>query len=242
MATGKTLGFIVSDACVQAGISTIAAQQQDIREALKTHIRNEQERLIDDYDWLPFRGATEGSWFDVTLVAGQRYYDWPSGFDYKTLKGFSYLMNGTWLPVHYGITLDDYTAFSSEDDDRADPVQKWDFHTEEQFEIWPLPVGDGGTVRLEGRQLPDIVATSESTVMVIDHIALSKFAAASYLRSRPDESGETRRLAAERYAEGVARINTLKARKGKHTTKMNFANSGRMPDSMDPRFRIRVAS
>lgn len=242
MATGRTLAQVLADVCVQVGVSSVAAQQQDIREALKTHIRNEQERLIDDYDWLPFKNATEGSWFDVTLVAGERYYDWPDGFDYKTLKGMWCLMNGTWLPINYGITLDDYTAFSSEDDERADPVQKWDFHTEEQLEIWPLPVDDGGTIRLEGRQLPDVVAASESTVMVIDHIALSKFAAASFLRSRPDETGENRRLASERYAEGLGRITTLKARKGKHTTRMNFARTGRMPDMMDPRFRIRVAS
>lgn len=240
MATGKTLLRVLQDTCAEIGLSTQSALVQDVRESLKRMIVNEQEQLIDDYDWLAFKGAEPGRFFDIELSAGERYYDWPDAFDYKTLEGVWTLEGSVWLPVNYGISQDEYSAYNSDDDVRADPVMNWDFYSEEQIEIWPLPNSDGGTVRLKGRSLPD-EPVSESSVMVMDHIALSKMAAASYLRSKPDETGEARRLGDTRYYEGLKRIGVLKARKNKHV-KLNFATPTRMPDRMDPRFRIRVVS
>lgn len=239
MATGKTLLRVLQDTLAEIGMSQQSAMVQDARESLKRMIVNEQEQLIDDYDWLPFKDMEPGRFFDITLAAGQRYYDWPDDFDYKTLGGVWTLQGNVWQGVDYGITPAEYSAFNSDDDVRTDPVMRWDFYSEEQIELWPLPASVG-SVRLKGRSLAD-EAVSESAVMVIDHIALSKFAAASYLRSKPDETGESRRLGDIRYAEGMKRINVLKARKNKHL-KLSFARSGRMPDAMDPRNRILIAS
>lgn len=239
MATGKTLGHVLTKTLHEIGKSSQSALNIDARETLKSFIVDEQERLVDEYQWLSFVGDEDGRYFDIELVAGERYYDWPDNFDWKTLRGVAYLLNGTWVPVDYGITLQDYSAFNPENDERSEPTQKWDFHTEEQIEIWPLPSSNGGTVRLEGRGLPNMTV-SEALVLSIDSIALQKFAAASYLRSKTDETGESRRLGDIRYAEGLGRIRTLKARRGKHQ-RISFTG-GRMPDAMDPRFRIRVAS
>lgn len=237
MATGKTLGFILTDTCIEAGISTQAALMQDVREPIKRFIVNEQERLIDEFNWLPFIGDTDGKFFDIELAAGERFYDWPDGFDWKTLAGVWYDFSGTWLPLHYGIEPHDYSAFSPDADDRSEPTQKWDYHTEQQIELWPTPIADGGVVRLKGRALATM-PTAESQVCVIDHILLAKFAAASYLRTKPDENGEIRKLADRRYAEATGRLNTLKARRNKHRL-IHFGQC-RVPDPMDPRFRIRV--
>ena len=239
MAVGKTLAQVLEKACFEVGLSAQAALNQDVRARLKSYIVDEQERLLDEYDWPDFKGTTDSKWFDVEMAAGQRYYDWPSGMDPNTITGVAYQYSGVWNPLPRGITLADYTAFNSDDDVRVDPPIKWDWHTGDQFEVWPMPASDALTsVRFEARQLVT-APVAESAVLVLDHIILAKFAAASYYRAQTDETGESRRLAAERYAEGMRRLATLKVRKGKGT-RINLAAAGQTPHLMDPRFRIRV--
>lgn len=235
----KTLGAVFEKVCIEVGISTQAALNIDVKNAIKSFIADEALRLVDEFDWLKLRGDGNQRWFDVTLHAGQRYYDFPAGMDPQTITGVATLQGGAWQPLTYGITLDDYTAFNSDDDARADPAMKWDFKGE-QFEVHPIPATDDGTVRFEARQSASEVI-DDALPVPFDYICVAKFAAASYLRSRHDDAGEMRRRADKRYAEGMARLTTLKSRRGKFGASLNFARP-RRDEIFDPRFRIRVVS
>lgn len=238
MAVGKTLAQTITQACHEAGLSAQSALNQDVREAIKAFIVTEQETVLDDFDWPELKGNDDGQWFDVDLAEGQRYYDWPTGMDWLTVTGVWFQQGSVWVPVERGISVDDYSSFDSDSDVRADPVMKWDYRTEAQIEVWPIPASVGA-LRIAARRKPS-EPVAESAVLVIDHIVLAKRAAASYLRTKPDETGEMRKLAQARYAEAAARLTTLRARRNKHRTKMNFASHGPPPHPMDPRTRIRV--
>jgi len=69
--------------------------------------------------------------------------------------------NNYWLPVEYGIGIDEYNCFNSDLSETGDPVQRWRF-AGAQLEIWPIP-NTAQTLRLSGvRELNPLLADTDT--------------------------------------------------------------------------------
>jgi hypothetical protein len=132
VARGTQLLRLVNDLRSELKESTNPAHGVNTLETYKYKLNAQQEFLYNDYAW-PFLNGS----FDVTTQAGERYYDLP--VDPGTIRRVEFKWNGIWFPLANGISGRNYNAQNSEDDQRADPVQRWQFYGSQQFEVWPIP-------------------------------------------------------------------------------------------------------
>lgn len=131
----------------------------------------QQEFLYNDYTW-PFLNGR----FDVTMQAGERYYDLP--VNPGTIKKIEFQWNNVWSPIHRGISGQNYNSLNSDTDMRNDPVQAWDFFEENQFEVWPIPASNGSTFRFYGTQALTKLVNDDSRAVLDDRLIVL-FAAAN---------------------------------------------------------------
>lgn len=164
MARNVTLRELVTLTKVEIGHSIKSSVGIDFTESLKVAIRTTQQWLYDNNDW-PFLNARR----DKTLQAGQRYYDFPDDLPYENITKVSVLDNGIWIPVPQGITAEEFNIHDSDNDERADPVLRWDVidaGSGEQIEVWPLPASNGAFLRLEGKKgLAPLVADDDRAAL-----------------------------------------------------------------------------
>jgi hypothetical protein len=196
MARGKTLAQLVDSTRLEIGASNSVALGVDFEENVKETLRRVQEMLYDDYDW-PHLNIISTK----TLSAGSRYYDMPADMNFDRIQNVTVLYGGEHLPLHRGIGFDEYSAYDPTNNERADPLQRWDVRftgVTDQIEVWPLPA-TAQTMYFEGiRDLPAL--TSDSSVAVLDDRMIVLFAAAEFLaRKKLADAGVKQKLAQERY-------------------------------------------
>lgn len=148
MARGTQLEELIYMLRAEVGQSTLVAAGIDNLPALKQILNRNQDMLADDYDWpflefQPFKN----------LAAGQRYYDLPTGLKVEGIENVVLWYNDKPQEIIKGIGADEYSQYSSDDDERASPVMRWDIKNPtgningEQVEVWPLP--DDNTQQLQ---------------------------------------------------------------------------------------------
>jgi hypothetical protein len=155
-----TLNELTEQVRAEARLSTNTSRGLDDLSNIQQKIRRVQEELYDEFDW-PFMriDKTEAT---KTLAAGQRYYDFPTNMNIE--RAFELWTNTTsvWGKMDQGISLADYSAQDSDEDERSDPALKWDIISETQFEVWPIPASNGGLVRFDGiKKLTPMVDTND---------------------------------------------------------------------------------
>jgi hypothetical protein len=164
--------------------------------ALSQILNRHYEALYTDFDW-PHRRAV----FDrIELSAGDRYYDFPDECDYERIEKVVVWYNDQPIPIERGIDFNDYSAFSSEDDIRADPVMKWDVRftgTEEQMEVWPLPSSNTQEIQIRGIQKFVRLVADADTCKLDDNLVVG-FAAAEFAARQGDKDAEAKHAAAQR--------------------------------------------
>lgn len=107
------------------------------------------ESLYDEYDWPHLRQVFPR----IALSAGQRYYDFPDDMDFDRMDKVVVWRDGLPFPICRGIGFEEYAQYDSENDDRSDPVVKWDVRwvsTAEQIEVWPLPASNSQELQFVG--------------------------------------------------------------------------------------------
>lgn len=179
MARGSTLGTMVTmlrEECRYASSSSVG---QSKNPALKQLLKRVYTMLYDDYEWPHLMGA----WEDKELVAGSRYYDFPTSINMENAVKAFHQWNGIWQPLKSGFDTTVYNQFDSDDDERADPVQAWRVYSGSQFEVWPIPVTDG-TIRFTGKQAMGAFDADDDTCVLDDHLVVL-FAAAEELADKP---------------------------------------------------------
>lgn len=115
-------------------------------------IASKQRWLADTYDW-PF---LRDDW-DVTIGSGQRYANMPIevadtegriGTTLNTERPFmvKVFYSGNWQEVVYGIDEQEFNYINSDGNppfsaapQLLDPIQRWAYSGETQFEVWPIP-------------------------------------------------------------------------------------------------------
>jgi hypothetical protein len=198
MARRKQLQQLVADLRVETGRSTSVALGVDEEQRLKTTLARVQETLYDDYDW-PFLRVKPTK----ALAAGQRYYDMPTGLNLDRIEELAVWYNSEPFPIERGIGFAEYSVYRSDDDERSDPVLKWDVvdnDGDEQIEVWPLPVSNDQTLQFIGiRDLTPLVDNEDRADLDDQLIVL--FAAAELLANQKSEDAQAKLGAAqERYA------------------------------------------
>jgi hypothetical protein len=194
MARGTTLNELLRMVREEAGQSTNAALGVNTAAALKSMIRRQQEVLWLEHTWPHLRVER-----DITLEAGDRYYNFPA--DLSTNHRIDSVMvkhDGEWMPLAHGIGAEQYNALDPEDDERQDPVQRWQLYEAEQVELWPLPASNGVTVRLSGsRNLRPLVADDD--IADLDDILIVMFCAAEIAAKQNQENARPKLQIAQRH-------------------------------------------
>lgn len=202
MARGTTLGQLVQDLRIEAGLDPNPALSLNAVPRLEQLIRREQERLYEQFDW-PFLRITR----DVTLQAGDRYYDIPNDMNLERIERIDYFWGDKWYQLERGIDVSHYNIHDSDADVRQEPASRWDVKdtgTKEQVEIWPIPVTNGRLIRFTGiRKLKPLVTQADRADL--DDIMIVLFAAAEYMGEGKPEAQIKRQKANDR-------MTTLKSR------------------------------
>lgn len=167
------------------GVNTV--QDAEINSALSQM----QQWLWTEYQW-PFLYTHE----DVAMVAGTRYYNYPSvvSLDYvtKVETGFT----NRWYDVDFGISGEEYEAINPDLAMRSDPVRRWQTYSATQFEVWPNP-STAQTLRFWGtKSVTPLVADGD--LALLDDLLIVLFTAAEkQLRSKqPDAQAKLERAKA----------------------------------------------
>lgn len=116
---------------------------------LKQVLSRTYETLYEAHDWTHLRQM-----FDrITLLAGERYYDFPEDMDFDNLEEINVWWGGQPHRIVRGIGFPEYAAVSSDDGARSDPVERWDVRlrgNKEMLEVWPVPSGTGQAIQFKG--------------------------------------------------------------------------------------------
>jgi hypothetical protein len=209
MARGTSLLNLVSRVKALSGRSTDVSVGVDDVPKIKEVINTVYSTMYLDYDWPHLRVAFER----IPLLAGERYYDLPTGLNVERLESVNAWFGGLAIPIDRGITDDDYSIFDSDagegdppEQERAEPVLKWDIRwtgSSDQIEIWPRPTTNDQTIRFVGIQdAPRLV--NESDLCLLDDTAVCAFAAALLIKDK-DDSEKIRQI-------GVNQLANLKSR------------------------------
>jgi hypothetical protein len=199
MARNTQLLSLIAQLRAETGRSQEVAVGIDEVENLKVVLQRVQEQLYDDYEWPHLRVQKT-----VSLAAGQRYYDLPSGLNFDRIEDIKLKYNGVYQDLERGIDFDDYTSYDSNatTPDRSNPAQKWDIRetgSSEQIEIWPIPSDNSQTLYFFGtKSLGNLI--QESDTADLDDRLIVLFAASEILaRQKSADAKQKLQLAQQRF-------------------------------------------
>lgn len=134
--------------------------------------------------WLALRHSWEFLEVEktVNLVAGTRYYSFPTGptlaFELGRPVEVHCWFANLWNEVDYGISPAEYNALNPVLDQRCDPVSKWQFYNAPalQLEVWPLPA-TAMDLRIKGQRKLNVLLADTDTCD-LDDVLIIQFTAA----------------------------------------------------------------
>lgn len=189
MARGKTLRQLVSDLRDELRRANSPTAGPDDIASLRRTINHNYNILWMGNDW-PFLRRRFPA---ITLNAGQRYYDFPSGLDPERITDVKVKWSADFMPVERGITVQDYTLFDSESDERSAPMMKWDIQftgTREQIEVWPIPDATAQSLRFDGVQSRDELVDDDDICYLESEIVVLYSAAELLPKDSPSKDAK----------------------------------------------------
>ena len=172
MARGTQLTAMIDMLRYELGQSADRAAGTQNIDHMKYALRRTQELLYDEHDW-PFLKINRF----LTLVPGTRFYSLPADLTPEMTNRAWVEWGSEWLPLDYGISPIHYTSFH--EGQQTDPVTRWDYHDNEQIEIWPTPATTG-RLRFYGTQkLGALVSSGDRSTL--DDLMIVLFTAAELL-------------------------------------------------------------
>jgi hypothetical protein len=196
MARGKQLLSLLAQLRAETGRSQSVSVGVAEADNLKEVLRRTQETLYDEYDW-PHMNVQK----TITLSAGQRYYDLPSGLNFDRIQDVKLRYNTVYVELDRGITFEDYSIFDSNAStpERSFPTLKWDIRdtgSGEQIEVWPIP-NQAATIYMFGtKTLSDLI--QEADTADLDDRLIVLFAAAEMLSRQKSNDAKVKLSQAER--------------------------------------------
>lgn len=217
MARGTTLGQLVTMLRKEIGDATSAALGQNNLPHLQHILSRTQEWLWNDFNWPHLRVYREES-----LQAGSRYYSFPTDLDFNRVENVHIRWDDQWTPVAYGIEPEHYNAVDPEDDEREDPVRRWQAYEDDQYEVWPLPATNALRLRFEGIRLLNPLIADADRADLDDHLIVL-FAAVEILGRRDGKDAKAKENLATRL------YNRLKGQQTSQKRGMIVMGGGRDP-------------
>lgn len=176
MALYSTFGEILTQMRSEARVSTDPAVGSDADTRYKAIVNRVYSTLFESYEWPHLRHVTR-----VPLAAGQRYYDFPPSLGFDGIQSAVAWWADEPYPLEPGIGLNEYAAFDSVGDERADPPQRYDLRSNgdgvTQFEIWPIPVSSGIDVEFTGKRRWRKLVNSVDICLIDDYLVALRAAA-----------------------------------------------------------------
>lgn len=196
MARGKQLLSLIAQLRAETGRTQDVAVGVDEVENLKVILQRTQETLYEEYEWPHLRVQKT-----LSLSAGQRYYDLPSGLNFDRIQQVKLRYGSVYVDLDRGIDFDDYSAYDSNAGTpvRSFPTQKWDIRdtgSGEQIEVWPIP-NTSATVYMFGtKTLGNLIQDSDTADL--DDRLIVLFAAAEILARQKSNDAKMKLSQAER--------------------------------------------
>lgn len=211
MARGTQLSQLISDLKAETGNSTLVSVGVDARPAAIALIKRTQDFLYYAHDW-PFLRVTPFK----SMAAGQRYYDFPTELNEERIEEVVYWYNGTPTPIERGIGWEEYSSQDSDNDERQDPVLKWDLRrtaaTTTQIEVWPIPAANASTgpshnrLQFKGLRPLGALVDDSDTAYLDDHLIILSAAAEILARQESKDAPAKLSLANQRLAQLKGRL------------------------------------
>lgn len=190
MARGATLAELISDLRDELRRANSPSASPDDTASLRRTINHVYRLLYYNHDW-PFLNYVFPA---ITLNAGQRYYDVPTGLDADRVIEAKVKWSGDFIMLDRGITFDDYNGYDPEDDERTSPALKWDVRftgETDQIEVWPLPDGTTQSLRFYGTYACDPLVNDTDTCRLESEVVVL-FAAAELLKAQKSEDADAK--------------------------------------------------
>lgn len=198
MARGTTLANIYTMLKAKLGQNTVQTNTQARYYQL---LSDKQKWLANEYDF-PF---LKDEW-DVNIGQNARYVAFPT----VDTAGATYSINlerpillevkwsNEWQEVVFGIGSQEYNYLDSDAVGQIqDPVQRWDWQSNTQFEIWPKPAS-AQLLRFTGQRQLNPLVTGTDTADLDDQIIMLFVAADILSRSRQADAQACMQQATER--------------------------------------------
>lgn len=166
----------------------------DNRAYLQRLLKRQYEFLCDEFDWSFLHIGNDDA--TKTLQAGERFYDFPVKMDLKNTVLADTFYGNVWVPLVYGIDMQNYTSMNPELNQRADPQTNWRVYSDRQFEVWPMPASNGKLVRFTGKKLPEVLVGDTSRADM-DDLLIVLYVAAEVLAKQSSKDGELKLAAAK---------------------------------------------
>ena len=222
MARGTSLAVLINDLRAEVGHSLLPSLGKATRDVLINQLQRVQRRLWDDYNWNFLKVRR-----DLSINAGQRYYDLPSDIVFERITRVETKHGDNWSKLMYGIGADEYNQYDSDAGERSSPVRRYDNYENNQIEFYPVPANNSqpnGTdsVRIHGiRNLTPLVA--EADTADLDDQLIVLFAASEILARQKQADAQ------QKLAQASAHYARLKARNAKTET---FVIGGGEPEGL----------
>ena len=192
---GQSLGLVRSKIKAETGKSLDAqstAQDAEINQL----IESVQQELADSYNWAFLKSrwnsflspGTRFSTFLTTLSPQGGASSATAVINLQRPILMEVKWNNIWQPVIYGI--DEIPEFNYLDSDRGqqlDPIQRWQYSDETQFEVWPLPASQAQIRFTQNRQLTTLQTGStvpptwnDAALLDLDDLLVVYYVAAKY--------------------------------------------------------------
>lgn len=196
MARGKQLLSLIAQLRAETGRTQNVAVGVDEVENLKVILQRTQELLYEEYEWPHLRVQRT-----VSLVAGQRHYDFPTDLNFDRIQDAKLKYSGVYTDIERGILFDDYSIYDSNatTPERSFPTLKWDVRdtgSGEQMEVWPIPSQDATIYLFGTKKLGDLI--QESDTADLDDRLIVLFAAAEILARQKSNDAKNKLSQAER--------------------------------------------
>jgi hypothetical protein len=166
----------------EVGVSTNVGLGIDDLSKMKRHINRAYALVYDEKDWPHLRKVVPRS----ALNAGQRLYDFPATVNYERVESIVAYIGSMPYDLQKGITSKEYAIIDSEEDERADPAQRWDLRwsgTAPQIEIWPMPVSSSQTLEIIGTAAISRLVDDDDICVLDDELVVLHAAARILARS-----------------------------------------------------------
>lgn len=184
-------------------------------------ISDKQKWLANEYDF-PFLEDR----FDVAVGPGARYLSFPTidneGVTVAMNLERPYLVErfwaNQWNVMDYGIGSEEFNYLNSDQGVAMDPIQRWRWSQESQFEIWPITVGSQ-VVRFTGQRALDALTSANDTADLDDEMLVLFVAGDLLMRSRQADAESC-------LTQAVARLNAQRGSYPNRPKGCNLAGDG----------------